>query len=280
MRAISPPSLLDGKLYSAIAAAKHEPRRTTLVSIRTKVLGAYKEYRKAAPEVDKLPAMVLDADQAKALIHAYEVDTEPFIAARGKLLDRVDASFCPLCDIGEATTLDHYLPKDDYPAFSVFSRNLVPCCSACNTRKKKLVIDQNTNVRTFFHPYFDQIPTQQFLSLRVRIGADTLALTFSVKQVAGMNAAQSSQLQTHFAKLRLAKRFNLRSLSLLRDRYPAFRRWFDQGGAGRFALEMNQEAADLELARQHNHWNVVLFRTLAANEAFCGGGFEVLPAIQ
>jgi 5-methylcytosine-specific restriction endonuclease McrA len=41
---------------------------------------------------------------------------------------------CPYCaDIGDARTLDHYLPKAKFPGLSVHPYNLIPACRDCNT---------------------------------------------------------------------------------------------------------------------------------------------------
>ncbi|TPJ42888.1 HNH endonuclease signature motif containing protein [Mesorhizobium sp. B2-7-1] len=43
---------------------------------------------------------------------------------------------CPFCGgLGHTWTLDHYLPKANFPAYSVNPSNLVPCCRDCNSGK-------------------------------------------------------------------------------------------------------------------------------------------------
>ncbi|GAA5016701.1 hypothetical protein GCM10023206_28680 [Acinetobacter puyangensis] len=65
------------------------------------------------------------------------------------------ADMCPYCgECNPVTTLDHYLPKADFPQYSVFTSNLLPSCGTCNTGKLNTVatcyIDQP------IHPYFDK----------------------------------------------------------------------------------------------------------------------------
>ncbi|WP_245558798.1 HNH endonuclease, partial [Arhodomonas aquaeolei] len=52
-----------------------------------------------------------------------------------KLLFGAPRGRCPLCGHGQASTLDHYLPKSRYPQLAVVPLNLVPCCKDCNTGK-------------------------------------------------------------------------------------------------------------------------------------------------
>ncbi|MDN8228391.1 MULTISPECIES: hypothetical protein [Acinetobacter calcoaceticus/baumannii complex] len=53
---------------------------------------------------------------------------------------------CSLCGSPAAGTLDHFLPKDIYPEFSIFSKNLIPACK-CNFSKNK-------NINMIYHPQF------------------------------------------------------------------------------------------------------------------------------
>ena len=59
---------------------------------------------------------------------------------------------CPFCGFGQAKTLDHFLSKACYPAFSVLCVNLVPVCTDCNKGKVASVLTQNNQI---LHPYFE-----------------------------------------------------------------------------------------------------------------------------
>ena len=62
-------------------------------------------------------------------------------------------NFCPMCGGFGMGTLDHYLPKDDFSEFAIFSMNLVPACS-CNSLRKTTVKGTASPQRVI-HPYFD-----------------------------------------------------------------------------------------------------------------------------
>lgn len=280
MRAIPPLNLQDHKLFADIAEAKQGDRGALMTALAPAAKAAYVAYSKAAPAVDSLEATVLSEGEAEAMKHAYNVATAPFAKARGKLLGRVVANVCPFCDVGESTTLDHYLPKEHWPIYAVFTRNLVPSCASCNTRKKVLVVDEVERVRAFLHPYFDAIPTQRFLALNAVLHPNTLSLTYTVFRPAGVDAPTFRHLRSHFNKMKLAKRHRLRSLSHLKDRLPALRRWFATGGQAQVSAELTQEANDLSGSLGVNSWNVLLYETLAANPDFCNEGFEVVSVIQ
>jgi hypothetical protein len=56
------------------------------------------------------------------------------------------SGFCYMCGALSAGTLDHLLPKDEYPEFSFFSKNLIPSCD-CNQKKKE-------NISSGLNPHF------------------------------------------------------------------------------------------------------------------------------
>jgi hypothetical protein len=281
MRQVAPPAVDDEQVYDQIVAAKRQPRRGRLHAARADILGAYDDYATAAPEVAHLPTLALSDLQRKALIHAYSVETKPFAKLREQLTEPVILARCPFCGLGEASTLDHYLPKELYPQFAIYSRNLVPCCSPCNTRKSELVLDEKTEVRLFLHPYYDPIPAERFIALQTTLMPAALGLNFRLRRPQGMTAQVFQHLESHFKLLRLADRYRKMSLEHLRSERKALGRFYGQkGNAARVAAELTQDADDWEDDFGPNHWRVILYRALAANDEFCDGGFNVLDAIQ
>jgi len=103
------------EVFDAIATAKHQPRRGRMRAARADVLAAYPGYEDAVPEVGELDEAPLTDLQKEAMRHAFTVETEPMTALRGNLLKRISVARCPFCGISESSTLDHYLPKEQYP---------------------------------------------------------------------------------------------------------------------------------------------------------------------
>ena len=271
----------DARVYDAIVAAKHQPRRGLLQAIRATVIAAYNDYADAAPEVADLPAVNLTADQRKALVHAFVVETVPLAKLRGDLLDRVIAARCPFCGLSESSTLDHYLPKELNPQFAVLAKNLVPCCPLCNTRKRDFIVDDATDVRLFLHPYFDEVPLTRFLQVIVTVSQDALGLTYRITRPAGMTQLTCQHLRSHFRLLGLADRYRIMSLDHLRGRYKTLSRLYGPAeNAGRVSAGLAQEAEGYEDEYGVNHWRAVLYRALADDDEFCDGGFEAIKDIQ
>ncbi len=268
-------------VFDEVAAAKHQPRRRLMQSARREILVAYQSYEDVAPEVGKLDNAPLTDQQKDAMRHAYSVETEPMTTLRGDLLKRISVARCPFCGISESSTLDHYLPKEQYPEFSIFPKNLVPSCALCNTRKRDRILDAGTNVRMFLHPCYDPIPDAAFLTVRVRMEENGLILAYRLNRPAGMALQTFQHLTSHFNELGLADRYRRMGLEHLGGLYPALRRAYGPGeDANRVAEKLVEGAEDFEEVSGPNYWLAKLYRALADNNDFCDGGFEVVRVQQ
>lgn len=72
-----------------------------------------------------------------------------------RIREESDANCCPMCGSFHSGTLDHLLPKKEYPVFAIFGRNLVPACK-CNSKRTNQLTGTNLSER-ILHPYFDDI---------------------------------------------------------------------------------------------------------------------------
>lgn len=277
MRAIPLLAVDAVEVFDEIAAAKRQPRRQRMQAVRSKVLAAYQDYELAAPEVAGLEGATLTQLQKDAMRHAYTVTTAPMTELRGDLLKRISVARCPFCGISESSTLDHYLPKEKYPEFSVFPMNLVPSCAICNTRKRDRILDEGTNVRMFLHPCYDTIPDAAFVDVRVRMKEDALIVTYRVVRPLGIELHVYQHLKSHFEELDLADRYRRMGIEHLGGQYPALRRAFGPGkDAIRVAEKLTEGAEDFEEVAGQNYWLAKLYRSLASNKEFCEGGFEAI----
>lgn len=56
------------------------------------------------------------------------------------------------------------MDKDNYPAFAIFSQNLVPAC-LCNSKRPRTLVGPNPGER-ILHPYFDAILAERIIAAR------------------------------------------------------------------------------------------------------------------
>jgi hypothetical protein len=277
MRAIP---LLDADaegIYDAITAAKQSPRSGRMKASRKLVVGSYKEYEAAMPDVGSLTSAKLSKLQKEAMLHAYSVETAPMTELREGLLDRIDVARCAFCGISESSTIDHYLPKESYPEFSIYPNNLIPCCPWCNTKKRNRILIDGTDVRMFLHPCLDKIPAADFISVRARIHGNALLITYRLDRPKGMKKRTFQHLQSHFDELGLADRYRRMGLEHLGSQYLAFKRSYGKRREARKVSEMLRDGAETyEDAYGTNFWLVKLYAALAQSDEFCDGGFAVV----
>lgn len=94
--------------------------------------------------------------------HEFIMMYERYLRKKGKRVRRIydeilaNSEKCPLCGhIGTSAQLDHYLPKSNYPQYSVYPKNLIPCCRDCNQGYKKTQFAKKEEEQ-LIHPYFDK----------------------------------------------------------------------------------------------------------------------------
>ncbi|CUJ06286.1 hypothetical protein [Achromobacter xylosoxidans] len=123
-----------------------------------------------------------------------------------KLRERT-LQLCPACgEDGTPNTLDHYLPKNGFPDYSITAANLFPMCDICQGKKLEQALSNN-NERLFLHPYFDTFLDQQVLQLE--IGEPYTAPT-SISLIAHQHLPIHLQqlVSRHIEKLGLIERYS------------------------------------------------------------------------
>lgn len=120
---------------------------------------------------------------------------------------------CPFCGFGHASTLDHFLSKSRYPAFSVLPINLIPSCTDCNKGKTASVITQKNQIP---HPYFesDAIETDTWLFADV-IESAPPTVRYFIKPPIGWPADLIQRVTIYFQDFGLASRFAVEAASEL-----------------------------------------------------------------
>ena len=146
-------------------------RLNSYPSLRNKfagIMSSYAEYLRIKGNASKrqtLTSLQLSEALKKALIGHYSSppnSLEPFL---NTLRDKGSPDVCPMCGSFGTGTLDHVFPKNDFPQFSIFSKNLVPAC-ICNTHRKEVLVGVD-NAKRILHPYFDRILTRRIVRAHI-----------------------------------------------------------------------------------------------------------------
>lgn len=273
MRNLPPPTLISFDYFKKISLEKNAPNGKRLQAAQTAISYAYSQYTDGS----NLDAVVryrpLPITRRRALLHAYEVRTASMKKMRALLLKPKIQGFseCPYCGINEPKTLDHYLPKESFPEFSIHSLNLLPICGVCNSIYKKRIFKDAGGRRIFIHSYFDIFPNFSFLHVDVKV-AKKVFLEFK-PVITNLHKDFSELFARHFNGLGLAERFALKSSSEIERLRPAMTRFYKTGGWQLVSEELEQEMKDHRQVLKNNHWRIALLSALSNSQDFCDQGF-------
>lgn len=270
-----PVPIIDDKIkFTSIINGKSETIKNKLKRIRPAVKRRYDEYQANIERLELIPNSEITTVYAESLRHCYTTKTKEMSSLRDLLLepDIDDFDECPFCGLGEPTTLDHYLPKEDFPEFSVYAKNLIPICGVCNSTYKGVKCFHNGE-RLFIHSYYDTFPEYDFLTMNIDVTAN-LTINFS-----SVNVIEESYFSTlfnnHFIKLGLNKRYKRKATAEISRKKRALRRIYNRHNS---AQDVSDELRDLAVGFREeyggNFWKVALYEGLASNISFCDLGFE------
>jgi len=130
-------------------------------------------------------------------------------------LDNRASNVCQYCTINSVNTLDHIVPKNEFPEFSVNPKNLLPACSECNSYK--LDNWRFNNQRLFLNLYTDILPQEQYLFADITVNSPDIVVRFRLSNMNGIDINLYSLIESHFTKLYLLNRFNLKSNDIISE---------------------------------------------------------------
>lgn len=115
------------------------------------------------------------------------------------------SDFCLYCGIGEIDQIDHFLPKEHFPEFSIHHKNLIPICGKCNEIKGQNIPGDGD--KDYLHLIFDMIPNENYHSCEIKYESTTPIVKFSI-----LPKYQYNIVGRHFKSLKLAKRIEKKSI--------------------------------------------------------------------
>lgn len=141
------------------------------------------------------------------LLNLYSYDNSVISKLKIKLttseFNRVENT-CQNCTVGEVGSFDHFLPKDEFPEFSIHPKNLIPSCTKCNGKKSVNWRDGLSSI--FLNLYLDDLPDNQYLFVDIdyNLGLD---YSFRVDNRNQINPALFRIIESHYRRLELPQRF-------------------------------------------------------------------------
>lgn len=221
----------------------------------------------------------LDAALRVAIQDAYDLTQcgRRLAAVRAELMHGIE--LCPVCGISPPRVLDHHLPKASYHPLAIYVRNLIPLCGDCNQSKGAAA--PADPAQRFIHPYFEILPTIQFIIASIALESGGLIAEFMLDPTAELPALLRARLHYQLGRLHLNARYAKEVNTYLAGHATALHMCSGIGGADSLVKYLNTQA-EVEFRRFHrNHWRPVLLLALAKHRAFCEGAFrDVLPPVM
>lgn len=268
MIGLSYPALVEIDEYDLIVNAKHHAVRTELVALRPQVVTHYDNYVNSFQTIHALGVNPHNEAASTVLKNCYRQTTAPLEVLKKRLIDAQNdpfSSLCPYCLIMNHSTFDHYIPFEEYPAYSVLAKNLVPCCDRCN--KKKLEYWRDSGQRSIFHFYCDAIPQHRFL--RCNLSYNVLGLPVLTFSLHLNNIPMRNLIEKHFERLDLIDRYNKEAPGAISDVGIDIESLLDLVPSLDQVRSVLQNKASFFLNRcGNNYWLGLCYETLAGSDRF------------
>lgn len=114
---------------------------------------------------------------------------------------------CPSCgNPFIPDTLDHFLPKEDWPEYSILPNNLVPQCRGCAPVKGDKYFCKKEGAALFLHPIYTGILEEVMFKIDVQVDKEIATFSVSVGITNSVGVDDKARIQRHMDKLAVNSR--------------------------------------------------------------------------
>ncbi|MFG1768320.1 HNH endonuclease [Nocardia salmonicida] len=249
------------------------------MGVRTKIVDAYGDYENVLRDIRRFTSLAHGSDVlTKVLLGNYALldKGRPLEDLRNSIFRAALSrnSRCPLCERAQVCALDHFLPKSEFPEYSILADNLIPVCERCN-RLKGDECDR-TDGLLMFHAYFDEFPDIELLLADIDVD-NTVSIRYSLHRSDRIDDFTFERVEKQFEILGLFDFYQMEAIAELTDQIDLYDETYTC--LGHLGLQSTLSALARGAERRGvNHWKAVLYRALSRNSEFCSGGYRKLLA--
>ncbi|RQU49580.1 HNH endonuclease [Burkholderia cenocepacia] len=114
---------------------------------------------------------------------------------------------CPSCGSPFIPdTLDHFMPKEDWPEFSIYPNNLIPQCRGCAPIKGRRYYCATRKTAMFLHPMYSDLLSNIGFRINVTLSDHGPDFAIGFVKLAAIDSALETRLSTHFEELKIRSR--------------------------------------------------------------------------
>ncbi len=181
--------------------------------------------------------------------------------------DNAIRSVCQFCGINTDSTIDHYLPKENYPEFSVAHLNLIPCCPDCNSKKSVKWLNSDKE-RMILNLYNDIIPNMKFLFIDLEFNEDIPVGKYYLSNQSNIDNDLYKLIESHYKELDLLNRYNDRFNSNYTEIFNSLNNSTFKGKPNLVQTFLISDYNENVPSFGINHYRLVLKEALANNDDF------------
>lgn len=173
---------------------------------------------------------------------------------------------CQNCTINEINSLDHIVPKDEFPEFSVNPINLFPSCSKCNGHKSYVWRENNKSV--FLNLYINYLPEQQYLFCNPTFNGDKITLKFTVENRFGIEQNLFDLIENHYTRLHLPKRFRKNSHDTIYELSKEINKYKAKISKDELIKTIKEDILEEKAYYGFNYWKAIIKETLINDKQY------------
>ncbi|WP_326817045.1 HNH endonuclease [Streptomyces sp. NBC_01762] len=279
MKRIPPPRRNGRDDFDRAVSRRNTANKKILKEVRNDVLAAYGQYSSLLADISGATPLPVREAESSALIGNYSLldRGRPLEDLRSAVLAASEPNgyACPLCGRTQVSAIDHFLPKSEFPEFSIFAENLVAVCDRCNRRKGDHC-DRDSGL-LFFHVYFEDLPEREILFAEIEVSS-SVSVSYALRAPSHIDQVPYERLRRQFEILELADFYQKEAVSEISDHSEVWHCAFEEGGADRVRLMADILAMSAQ-KRGVNNWKSALYRGLSRSEEFCQRGFSLIGRV-
>lgn len=197
----------------------------------------------------------------------YKYSAKSFVDLRTELTTTKSGRMvvCQYCTLSKVNTFDHFVPKGEFAEFSVHPKNLLCCCSECNSKKNNKWRDKGKVL--FLNLYKDILPAEQYLFVTIT-NVKTIEAEFYLENKSGIDADLFKRIENHYEGLQLFERFRESSDAVISS-FLSDLRAFDEFPLTDKSIEIvTKQIHSEQAAKGINYWESILKLALLDCEDF------------
>jgi len=181
-----------------------------LISMNSSIESQFLIHRHKSIEnkLEEISPLPVSKDAKEKLKNLYVKDNKIISDVRKEtttILNQRILSECQYCTLGQISSMDHIMPKNTFPEFSINTQNLFPCCSECNSYKSDTW--KTNDKRQFLNLYLDKLPKVKYLFVDIVYNEGVINAKFFLENRENLDDRTFELISNHYKNLKLLKRF-------------------------------------------------------------------------